>query len=326
MTLTLSHIRISGKLPDTPKKVSVFELGSVSIEERGLAIRTLMSAVKVGRSTSVEVPFGRAYASSKGEVVYFEASGGVFARNAGLAAKFKDERRNWPGLETVPRGDAIESQLNDKVAAGLARDARGLLTEAKLLPRSHGALTVLEPDIRLDRFAHLDQSGKVITSGVGAATVHFLYEVEGIAVLGPGAKSQVRFEASKARPEITEVFHSLRSLGTAVKVQLGTAESILSGIVASDRALNLFHERGQRIQLTLCRFGYYALPVFQSQMLLLPTLQVEGAVTLRRDDEREFRFGRFLPVLSPLVLRKAGLGSHRLFDNARVSDKASARA
>ena len=59
----------------------------------------------------------------------------------------------------------------------------------------------------LERWAALSEDGAEIDAGPGRATVSLSYEVAGVPLIGPGAKSNLHFDPSDRSGELVRFFH-----------------------------------------------------------------------------------------------------------------------
>ena len=283
---SLDDLSLEVRLPEIPTSMALFELSSTSLGERQGALNVIAKLLGLGELRRVELPHGVVFASERGEVEYFHASGALWARDAGLQEQ-KDR-------------DGLRFGLDRRAATRLARQARDLLSEAGLLSDQ-----ILPATVELDQFAQLDEKGNELRRGAGPATVKFAYAVQGVPVLGPGAKSQVFAEPDRAGTRITGAFHVWREIGQARELALPPIEEALELGLLRDPELVKYHELGHRIQITRLDFGYYAMPAFDHQGFLFPAFQVEGTVSDPKG-ESEFLFGRFHHVASPAHYEKAG--------------------
>ena len=156
-----------------------------------------------------------------------------------------------------------------------------------------------DPVAVLDQFAQLDEEGKEIQRGASTASVRIAYEVAGLPVIGPGAKTLVQAEPLDGRPHLTSTFHSWRDIIGDRKIKLSSLESMLQIGLLNDPELIRYHSPGTRIEITRLDFGYMALPAFMRQSFLFPALQVEGTVPRGEKNKEHFHFGRYFHVLTP---------------------------
>ena len=152
----------------------------------------------------------------------------------------------------------------------------------------------------------LDEKGNEILRTAGDATVRYSYEVEGLPVFGPGAKTQVFVTTADGKPRITGAVHVWRELRGSRDVKLGSAKAALESALTEDAELRQYSERGHSIAVERMRFGYLALPAFVHQSYVFPAFQVEGRVRSPKDDLDYFHFGRYYHAIDPKEYRRIG--------------------
>lgn len=313
MSLTLDHVELRVMPPRTPRHLPVFSLGAVSMHEREPAVKTLSERFKLGRTTQVEAPYGSVFASERGTLQFFAASGGLLVRSCVADNALACEQRPWKRLE---RDSSAAPTLSHAMVDHLVTDTLVTLTNARLRPTECGPLKALAPTFSLD-------AGRAAVGG--SATVLIGYAIDGIPLLGPGAKTHGRFEPDDGGAELVELFHAPRRLGQAQRTALAPAEAALDRLAQNDRELQHFHARGQRVRFDTMVFGFYALPVFEPQAVLLPVLQVQGSTSDPERPEHETRFGRVVSLLATEGVTRhwtapgtahGRVGRHEACDNA----------
>jgi hypothetical protein len=308
MALKVQYLDIKTRIPKLPTSMSLLELKGTSLDERQWAISFLSRRLDLGDLKPIETPNSLVFASKRGEVEYFHASGAIWARNTEADEKAENEERKWTGLREIGEGINRHFALEDKSAKQLSEHAKSLLGEAGLL-REH----ILRADVELDQVAHLDEKGGEISRGAGSATVKFIYGVEGLRAFGPGAKSLVFAEPKNGELWITGAFHAWREVAAGRQIKLSSIESAMSVGLLKDPELNQYHKRGHRMQITRLDFGYLALPVFVPQRFLFPAFQVEGTVISPKNKSDFFHFGRYYHVATPKQYAKADAYADYLF-------------
>src|SRR5690606_31210709 len=113
---------------------------------------------------------------------------------------YPDERREWGEVE---RDDDGTFRLGD----GLTRHLIGHGQE--LLHRVGLGEEPSDIDVSLGQWAQLNDDGREVDSGTGRATVRLSYAAEGLALIGPGAKANLHFDASDdgRSVELARMFH-----------------------------------------------------------------------------------------------------------------------
>ena len=310
MALTIDDLG-GVQLPKLPDAVPVFELSAPPLASRRAGIARLAEALKLGDLRSAEVDHGVVMASERGEIEYFSASGGVWARDASAASEFKNELRKWDGVQERKRGD-MRMTLNAAASQRLLGQARELLDATGLIGRE----AIADQIVALEQVARLNEKGQEVAFGAGQATVKITYAVEGQPVHGPGAKSLVFADPGTAAggARITGAFHVWRALGSARTVKVGPIEQALGVGVLADPELELYKRAGHRIRIRRLEFAYLALPAFMRQSHLFPVFRMEGEVSKGKRGDG-FRFGRYHHVIPPKAYAAADLHGQYLSVN-----------
>jgi hypothetical protein len=289
--------------PKLPEAVPVFELSAPSFASRRAGLARLSDLLGLGDLRMVELDHGVVLGGERGEIEYFHASGAVWARDATAADRHKTELRKWEGAQETKRGPQRVT-LNAEASKRLIGAAHELLQATGLIGREAAGATTVE----LDQVARLDAKGNELSFGAGRATVKVSYEVEGLAVRGPGAKSLVFADPGTAAggPQVAGAFHAWRTLGSARTVKLPSVEAALRVGLLVDPELELYRKAGHTIRVTRLDFGYLALPAFVRQGHLFPAFQVEGEVSKGKRGDG-FRFGRYHHAAPPKAYAAADL-------------------
>ena len=82
MALTLKDIDLKADLPDLPPTLPVFEVSAPTLEERRPGLERLRDHFQLGDLRSIQLDHALIMAGERGEIEYFYASGGVWARDA----------------------------------------------------------------------------------------------------------------------------------------------------------------------------------------------------------------------------------------------------
>ncbi|WP_293675977.1 hypothetical protein [uncultured Phenylobacterium sp.] len=238
----------------------------------------------------------------------FAASGAVRGRNTDQLSRFADERRTWADVVQERTKDGVVYGLGPKAAKLLQTRAQGLLDASGLAEKP------AQVGVVLGQWARLDESGKELESGAGRATVQFAYAVEGIPLIGAGAKTNVHFDPDDRGADgvIARFFHVHRGFEAAKDVRLITIEQAFEPLLTQTWSGLESTARKTRITVTAAEFGLLALPADVAQRFAAPALRVEGTVSglVARDGKQvTVRFGQYLPLVEPKTLGAAGLGS-----------------
>ena len=308
MPLTFKDIDFAVDLPDIPATAPVVGHTPPCIKDSDETTRALAEVLQIDLKGTAELPHGYAVGSDRGQVEVFSASGAVRARNAERLSAYPDERRKWSEVERDDDGTY-------RLADGLARHLVGLGDEPAAI------------DVSLGQWAQLNEDGKEVDSGTGRATVRFSYAVEGLALIGPGAKTNLHFDPGDdgRSVELARMFHVHRGLAARGEVATQSLEEAFAGLLAQNWSSHGIREGEGRITITAATFGLLALPADVVQTFAAPALMVEGAISgveVGKDETVTVRFGQYLPLAHPTALAEAGYGGGRLEPGTVVAGRA----
>lgn len=301
MALTLDDVDWKVRLPEPPKSLPLYETTAPTLKDRSRAMEVIGKQLGLNELRPVELPHSVVYASRRGEVEFFPASGGLWARNAELGDRHDNELRDWPGL--------VESRGQDDTAFTLDRDhTKRLLEQARSLFADAGlaADAMTAGVVALDQVAELDEKGKELRRGAGTATARFAYAIEGLPVFGAGAKTLAYLEPERGQAIVTGMFHAWRPVTGKIGLTLAPVQDALGVGLLQDPELVAYHARGYRLEITHLEFGYMALPATVRQTYLFPAFEVEGRAFQADRKGDEFFFGRHHHAASPEQYQKAG--------------------
>jgi hypothetical protein len=307
MTVDFSAVDLRTKV-DLPKSGMVALLPPPDLRERTRAMEGLAKSLGFKVAGAADVPHGFAMGGPSGQVEVFAASGAIRGRNTDQLSRFADERRSWAEVVRVPTNDGAAYGLGPKTARLLESRAQRLLEGAGLAEKASGVGVVL------GQWAKLDESGKELESGPGRATVQFTYAVEGIPLIGAGAKSNVHFDPDDKGADgvIARFFHVHRGFEAKKDLRLLQIEQAFEPLLTQTWSGLESRPKQTRITITAAEFGLLALPADVAQRFAAPALQVQGTVSglgVKGDRDVTIRFGQYLPLVDPKVLADAGLGS-----------------
>lgn len=307
MALDFSAVDLKARL-EIPKTGLVALLPSPCLRERSRAVDTLAKSLGIKVVGSADVPHGFAVGGPDGQVEVFAASGAVRARNTKQLSRFNDERRPW--------ADVTRERTKDGPVYGLGANTAKLLQahSERLLDASGLAVEPSGIRVAVGQWARLDESGKEVESGPGRATVQFSYAIEGIPLIGAGAKTNVHFDPDERGAEgvIARFFHVHRGFEAAKDIRLLDIEQAFEPLLKQTWSGIESKSRKTRITITAAEFGLLALPADVPQRLAGPALRIEGTVSglvPRGGREVSIRFGQYLSLVEPKWLAEAGLGS-----------------
>ncbi len=120
-----------------------------------------------------------------------------------------------------------------------------------------------------------------------ALHVNYRYELEGLPVLGPGAKIQVTFAGGKKPAEMYAFWRSPKADAELDLLPAGEAIELL-------RRDPQFEELGDdaQVEYTNPRLGYYALPPRETQGALIPIYAFDGIASTK--ELRRYEFTRYV--------------------------------
>ncbi|MFV0244873.1 MAG: hypothetical protein ACK5IB_07640 [Qingshengfaniella sp.] len=303
MTLDIKDIRFERDLPKLPDIGPVVSVATPDYDQRAKGMTALVEALRLGRPRDACSEFGRALITPRGEVEFFHASGAVWATDIAAAQEHDSELRDWPDLTEGKTSDGPHLTLGRKAAAAaldLARD----MAERGGFDLKHAA----DPVLSLIQVAELDEKGQELRSGAGEATMAFGYALEGLPVIGAGAKTLIDMvPVDGAGLQATGAVNVWRQPKASKTVHLGGTEAVLAAGLLQDPDLLLAAKKGGQIVIEDLRLGLMALPAMMVQDMLLPMVEVSGRVELRDEKAPHYNFGRFCPAVTQKACDKAGI-------------------
>jgi hypothetical protein len=117
-----------------------------------------------------------------------------------------------------------------------------------------------------------------------ALHVNFSFTLDGLPVMGPGAKAQVTFDGSSRVREAYKFWREPIEAGHRRIVEPEAAIELLRG----DDAFADLREGEARVTFHRIRLGYYALPPREVQGYLIPVYAFDGTVTTRQFERYDF--------------------------------------
>lgn len=308
MPLTFRDIDFTVELPDIPVTTPVISYTPPCARDRDNTTRAIAEVLQIDVRGTAQVPHGYAVGSDRGQVEVFSASGAVRARHAERLAAYPDERRKWSDVE---HDDDGTFRLGGELTRHLIGHGQELLHRVGLGDEPSGI------DVSLGQWAQLNDDGKEVDSGTGRATVRLSYAAEGMALIGPGAKTNLHFDPSDDGRSVALVrmFHVHRGVAASGAVATQSLDEAFAGLLAQSWSRHGIREGEGRISITAASFGLLALPADVVQTFAAPALMVEGEISgveVGKDETVSVRFGQYLPLAHPKVLAEAGYGGGQL--------------
>lgn len=308
MPLQFTDIDFKVELPDIPTTTPVVTHTPPCLRDSAETTRAIAEVLEIDVKGTAQVPHGYAVGSDRGQVEVFAASGAVRARNAERLTAYADERRDWRDVE---RDDDGTYRLGDDLAKHVSHHGLELLSRIGIRDEHAGV------DVSLGQWALLDEEGQEVDSGPGRATVRFSYAVDGLPLIGPGAKTNLHFDPEEGGriPTLARMFHVHRPVEARGEVTTQSLDEAFAGLLAQRWSGFGIREGEGRVTVTAVTFGLLALPADVVQPFAAPALMVEGEVSgveVGKDETVSVRFGQYLPLAHPKALAEAGFGGGRL--------------
>lgn len=304
MMLQLRDMEIRAELPKMGRSMKVYKVKSASLEERKPAIEFFREAMDLGELVPVDVQDSLYLVSDRGEIQFYRPSGALWVRDAKASDEYTDEKREWNVVEAQDDEDPGNTTLalSGDEQERLAKETAGIFEKTGLLGK--GAYFA---GVELDQVAKHGKEGKTEERFAGEANVRFLYKLDGVSVDGGGAKSYAFFNPGKRGHKMTGIYHAWRDIQDARDIEMIGIEEALERTVAQDRELVLYHEKQHSIKLTRVDLVYFALPPFNYQEYVFPSLRVVGSVISEENKREGFEFARFYNAAPPRSYAKADL-------------------
>lgn len=298
MTINMKQIKFRSKMPEIPAAIDAVRVAAPPLEERREGISRLAGRLGLGKLRELETENSRIWAGRDGDVEFFPASGAVWSRNLSASEAHPNELREWPDLAEASDGNGdMVFTLGKRSARAVASYAHEVVKEAGF-DLAHVAAERAE----LIQVAQLSEEGEILSRGAGDATLKLNYALDGMPVIGPGAKTEIDLEPdpkSDAGVRTVGVFHVWRRPLERRKVEVGSAEAALAAGLLKDPDLNLAVKQGGRVTVDELQLGLMALPAPAHQTYLFPALAVAGRVDLPKGKLEYYRFGRYCHVATP---------------------------
>lgn len=307
MTLTMDQIKFDTRIPDMPGRVPVVRVKTPCLHEREGNLKRLSDRMQLGEVTRVDTRYGVTLASKRGEVEFFADSGGMWTADVAALEAGENEMRKWDGLERVRDGSGNPVFTLGRDQAAKAQEIAREMVEIGGFDMTHAG----KPQLSMVQVAEFSEKGETLQEGAGEATISFGYALEGLPVLGAGAKAQVDLlPGARGDMTVATAFHVWRAPEGSIAMNLGSSEAILDAGLLRDPELEAAVAKEGRITIQEMEFGLMSLSAVHKQGVLFPILRVAGRVDLPK--EEHFFFGSYLPAATPEAYAKIGVGGDYL--------------
>jgi hypothetical protein len=182
------------------------------------------------------------------------------------------------------RAERAQAEPPRRVPLPAEDEARRLATTFLRRRRLHHERATLA-SVTFTEFARLTPREREPVTYPIALHVNFAFELDGLPLLGPGAKIQVTFGARKEVQQVLRYWREPVEDRSLPVLRSGEAAELLRRAVAPDGVPD-----GVRIAFEPPRLGYFALPPREAQRYLIPAYEFTGSVVRR--DETRFGFVR----------------------------------
>ncbi len=212
-------------------------------------------------------------------------------QDAGSRIIFRDRRAT---LEVFLASDSIRwSTLSNGTAESGGNGGRPALPDDAAAPKLAAAFLrarkvqtkgAAVDSITHAMFARANRKTRNAEEHPIAVHVNYRYELEGLPVLGPGAKIQVTYAGGKAPAEMYKFWRAPKA---EAELELLPAEAAFD-LLRRDPAFAELPSDGSQVVYRDLRLGYYALPPRETQGALIPVYAFEGTVTTREFERYDF--------------------------------------
>jgi hypothetical protein len=133
-------------------------------------------------------------------------------------------------------------------------------------------------------FARAERGKGTVAEQPIAVHVNYRYELDGLPVLGPGAKIQVTYADRKGPAEMYSFWRTPKADG---ELELLPSQAVLE-LLRRDPDFAELREGEAKVVYRNPRLGYYALPPRESQGALIPVYAFDGSVSTRAFERYDF--------------------------------------
>jgi hypothetical protein len=198
-------------------------------------------------------------------------------RRGSLEVFHASDSLRWSTLHLQKSEDEkIAALPDDKAAIKIAGEflkERGIsLANAKIKNVTRSELSRLQPRAK-------EPEVKTV-----AVHVNYGYALEGLPVLGPGAKMQVTIGAGS---KVVECYRFWRGSKEVGERELISSQTVLE-LLRRDPMFRQLREGEARVAFSRVRLGYFALPPREYQRMLIPVYAFDGTISTRELERFDF--------------------------------------
>ena len=194
--------------------------------------------------------------------------------------------------ETLPRGAELpkEDEAADKAREYLEKHYVDM-TYVKFQSVTHTEVVHDGPD------------KKEIDSQKTAVNVNFSFDMDGIPVVGPGAKIQVSF---CDRDLVSQVYYFWRDAKIADEMDSILPDNALEKFMKDPQFIRL-DERSSSVKIHEMNLNYFAMPPFEFQRFLIPVYTIKGTVSTKHLERYDFNTHVVAVNITPEKIKRAGI-------------------
>jgi hypothetical protein len=133
-------------------------------------------------------------------------------------------------------------------------------------------------------FARASRKARTVEEQPIAVHVNYRYELDGLPVLGPGAKIQVTYARGNRPAEMYKFWRAPKADG---EVELLSPKAVFE-LLRQDPDFAELREGAANVSYRNPRLGYYALPPRESQGALIPVYAFDGTVSTKAFERYDF--------------------------------------
>lgn len=201
-------------------------------------------------------------------------------------------KRELAFSETLPRGAELpkDDEAVDKARAYLEKLYVDM-TYVKLQSVTHTEVV------------HDGPNKKEVDSQQTAVNVNFSFDMDGISVVGPGAKIQVSL---CDRDLVSQVHYFWRDARMTDEIDTILPDAALEKFMKDPRFIRL-DERSSSVKIHDMNLNYFAMPPFEFQRFLIPVYTIRGTVSTKYLERYDFTTHIVAVNITPEKIKRAGI-------------------